>query len=83
MAITAPDNNPDVRPTPVRAQGSVWVLLAALAGLLVELLSSLPIPDAVRPYVPGITAILGWFAHQQWGPDEYHPTPGPTEPPTP
>ncbi len=73
MAIVAPDNNPTVVPTEARKQGSLWVLLAGLAGLLLDLLPIVPIPDEWKPWMPVATAVLGYVAHQRWGPDEYRP----------
>ncbi len=75
MALVAPDTNPDVTPTPVRRQGSIWTALGSLLGLIAALLPALPLPDAARPWIPFIGAILGWAAHQIAGPDEYRPAP--------
>ena len=74
MQIIAPNTNPDVTPTPIHAQGSVWVSVAGIAGLLLDLIPIVPIPDAWKPYVPVVTMILGFFAHQTWGSHEYRPT---------
>jgi hypothetical protein len=73
MALEAPDTNPDVEPTPVPAQGSVWAVIGSFVGLLVALLPVLPLPDSVKPWMPAITAFLGWALHQLVGDDEYRP----------
>lgn len=77
MAVVAPDTNPDVVPTPVKKQGSLWVLLGAALGFLAEHFDLIPLPDGLRPYAPVIAAFIGWAAHQRWGPDEYEPAPTP------
>lgn len=73
MALVAQDTDPVVVPTPVHQQGSVWVTLAAVAGLLLDLIPLVPIPEDWKPWVPVATAVLAWILHQRLGPDEYKP----------
>ena len=74
MDLVAPDTNPDVSPTPVRRQGSLWASIGAFLGLLVTLLPVLPpLPPAVTPWIPFVGAVLGWLSHQLAGPAEYQP----------
>lgn len=76
MALVAPDTNPDVKPTPVKRQGSLWVAIGGIVGLLLEVLPVLPpLPEGVAQWLPAIGVGLAYLAHLKFGPDEYEKAP--------
>lgn len=83
MALVAPNTAPPVTPTPIKRQGSVWVVIGSFLGFLAEHFNLIPLPVEWQPALPFIGAFLAWAAHQKWGPDEYEPTPPPAAPPAP